>query len=77
MVRHVNLSHGMVIDSVGGSLDLWETKSGKHVQRLAGSDGFTERAAFTGVGELIITSDARLWGDDGHAKAFRRRRSCA
>ena len=64
MVRHVSLSHGMVIDSVGGSLDLWETKSGKHVQQLAGSDGFTERAAFTAAGELIVTSDERLWGND-------------
>ncbi len=68
MVRHVNLSLGMVIDSVGGSLDLWETKSGKHVQRLAGSDGFTERAAFTGAGELIITSDAPISGDDENAR---------
>ena len=64
IVRHVNLSHGMVLDSVGGSLDLWETKSGKHVHQLAGSDGFTERGAFTAAGELIVTSDARLWGND-------------
>ncbi len=69
MVRHVNLFNGMAIDSVGGSLDLWETKSGKHVQQLAGSDGFTERAAFTRLGELIITSDARLWGADENPPA--------
>jgi WD40 repeat protein len=64
MVRHVNLSHGMVIDSVGGSLDLWETKSGKHLQQLWESDGFTERAVFTRAGELLITSDARFWGEE-------------
>ena len=58
MVRHVNWWRGQVIDAVGGSLDLWGTKSGKHLERLAESDGMTERAAFTVAGELVITNDS-------------------
>jgi WD40 repeat protein len=71
MVRHVNLWRGQAIDAAGGSLDLWARKNGKHLQRLAGSDGLTERAAFTVRGELVITSDTPLWGTD-HPLQFAR-----
>ncbi len=64
MCRHVNWAWGRVIDAVGGSLDLWNPKTGKHLQRLAGSDGITERAAFTTMGELVVMSDEPLWGED-------------
>jgi WD40 repeat protein len=63
MVRFVHLLHGLAIDASGGSLDLWDTRSGRRLRRLAGSDGLTERAAFTASGELLITSDEHLWDE--------------
>jgi WD40 repeat protein len=67
-VRYVNLWRGQVVDAAGGSFDLWDLTSGKNPRRLAGSDGSSDRAAFTAIGELIVTSDVPFSGADDPAK---------
>ncbi len=67
-VRHVNLWGDQVIDATGGSTDLWDMTSGKHLRRLTGSDGSRDCAAFTPAGEVVITSDRPLLGDQDRQK---------
>jgi WD40 repeat protein len=55
-VRSVNRSGYYVYDSVGGTVDLFDTTTGNHLRRLPGSGG-SEQAAFAGTGEMIVTSD--------------------
>ena len=55
-VRSVTRLGYRVSDSVGGTVDLFDTTTGKHLRELPGS-GVWEQAAFAGSGELIVTSD--------------------
>jgi len=67
-VRFVNLLDDMVVDAAGGWTDLWDMTTGKHLRRLTESDPLRELAAFTAAGELVITNDSPLLGDQDRQK---------
>ena len=67
-VQSVLRSGYTVLDSVGGTVDLFDTTTGKRFQQLPGS-GSWERAAFAGTEEIIITSDHSA-GDEKDKSKF-------
>ncbi len=59
---HVSLWHGRILDAEGGSLDLWDAISGKHLRQLAPTGDSSDLAVFTPAGELLVATDADIPG---------------
>jgi WD40 repeat protein len=59
---YVKLDRGMIVDAEGGSLDLWDVSTGKHIRQLSPSGSHAALAVFTAAGELIIASRSALAG---------------
>jgi WD40 repeat protein len=62
-VMHVNLVKNRVLDAEGGTVDLWDATTGKHLIQLSPGGDLYELAAFVPDGRLLFAADIPIPGD--------------